>query len=231
VPIVVDPLAFPVYITVRDRVADLRALVEWLERAGHRRIVLLDNASTYPELLDYLACSPHPVCHFPVNGGARVLWDAGLAPQCEWFVLTDPDVVPTGECPVDAVAYLQALLLRYSDYPKAGLGLCLDDVPPGTDPGLLAWERELVSGQGVSRELEPGVWGSLIDTTFALYRPGAPASVQAIRTGAPYQARHMGWYAELAPTAEDVYYVERADTGPFGSSWAARARNPPSSSR
>ena len=129
----------PVFINVRDRVTDLRALVEWLERAGHERIHLIDNASTWPPLLDYLSRSPHAVIELDRNLGSRALWHAGLVPD-EPYVLTDPDIVPTEDCPLDLVEHLQGLLVRYPQFSKAGVGLYLDDV--GDIPSL-PHEQEL----------------------------------------------------------------------------------------
>jgi hypothetical protein len=202
----------PVYVTVRDRLKDLRRLVEWLEHAGHHRIVMLDNASTFPPLLQYLAASPHEVRYLGENLGSRALWHAGLVPD-EPYVLTDPDIVPLDSCPPDLIEHLQTLLDRYPQFAKVGVGLYLDDV--GDIPSL-AHERELVSE---ARQLEPGVFGSLIDTTFALYRAGTGFGYQAIRTGAPYLARHMGWY-QTEPDAETRFYLDRALRGPEGTtSW------------
>jgi hypothetical protein len=205
----------PVYVNCRDRVTHLRQLVEWLERAGQERIVLLDNASTFPPLLDYLNATPHQVVRLCRNAGSRALWVSELVPA-ERFAYTDPDVIPTDDCPLDAIQRLSDLLDRYSEFPKAALGLHLDDVPP--DLPCLGWERSLVSPD---RELEPGVYQSLADTTFAVYQPGAEFSLAAIRTGTPYTARHMPWYThgqELS--VEDRYYLEHATPGPLGSSWA-----------
>ena len=200
----------PVFIVVRDRLRDLRRLIEWLERAGHTRITLLDNCSTYPPLVDYLSRTPHGVIELECNHGSRALWDAGLVPD-EPFVVTDPDIVPIEECPQDAVAHLHRLLAEHPGYLKAGLGLYLDDVEFPSK----GWERELVAP---GRQIAPGVFDSLVDTTFALYRGGAPFVYEAIRTGWPYQARHGSWYV-AAPDAEDAYYLAHAEVGPTGSSW------------
>lgn len=212
----------PIVINSRDRVSCLRELVAWLERAGHERIVILDNASTYEPLLDYLAASPHTIRRLHDNCGSRALWMHTHEWQREPFVYTDPDVVPLAICPLDAVAHLGELLDRFPDFPKAALGLYTDDIPAALD-GVARWERSLVSE---GRWLAPGVFGSLADTTFALYRAGAPFGYHALRTGAPYQARHLGWYAEANPSDEDRYYLARAKGGPEASSWAARAKAP-----
>lgn len=207
------PECCPIFINVRDRVSDLRRLVAWLERAGHERIVLLDNASTYEPLVEYLRGSPHDVVWLGRNLGSRALWHADLAPG-EHFVWTDPDVVPVDSCPLDAVAHLKELLDHYPD-PKAGLGLYLDDVPDACRS--LTWEREIV---GPDRAIAPGVFLADVDTTFALYRPGAGFTFEALRTGWPYQVRHMPWYsAGRELTAEDRYYLDHANGGHEGSSW------------
>jgi hypothetical protein len=207
---VLDP---PIFILCRDRLKDLRRLVSWLEVAGHRRIVFLDCASSYMPLLEYLNASRHEVRWLGDNLGSHAIWNAGMVPG-ERFILTDPDIVPTEACPLDAVAHLHRLMDEHHR-PKVGLGLYLDDVP--ADMPSLGWERDLASK---GREIAPGVLDSLVDTTFALYEAGAAFQYEALRTGAPYLARHVSpaWYGgELSD--EDRFYLERAETGPTGSSW------------
>lgn len=213
----VDYRRIPVYVNVRDRVSTLRQLVAWLEDAGHERIYLLDNASTYEPLVEYLRESPHSVVCLGANYGSRAIWRADNLVPSEWFVYTDPDVVPIQECPPNAVAHLHELAERHG-FPKAALGLYLGDVP--ADMPSLGLERSLVAPP---RELEPGVFDSMADTTFALHRPGATFSYLSLRTGWPYQARHASWYV-TEPGEEDRYYLDRAIPGPDGSSWAERAQ-------
>ena len=208
----------PIFVNVRDRVRDLRALVAWLEKAGHERLVLIDNASTYEPLLDYLEQTPHRVVYLGRNAGSRAIWGCDLVPN-ERYVYADPDCVPCDTCPQDAVAHLADLLDRYPDYPKAALGLYLDDFPATLDQGMLAWERALVSE---GRRIAPGVYSSLSDTSFALYRPNAQFDYTALRTGSPYLCTHAGWAAEANPDDEDLYYLKHARAGLDGSSWAER---------
>lgn len=212
----------PIVINVRDRVTPLRALVQWLEQAGHERIVLLDNASTYEPLRDYLADTPHRVVRLDHNAGSRGIWATPqLIQQRGWFVYTDPDIIPIPDCPHDAVDHLHRLLIEYPDQPKAALGLHLDDVPASMP--ALDWELRLLHplpGDEWKGQLRPGVYDSLSDTTFALYRPNSGFTLQSIRTGWPYQARHASpaWYGGPLST-EDIFYLEHADGGPQGSSW------------
>lgn len=205
----------PVNIVTRDRVTDLRRLVSWLEDAGYHNIRFLDNGSRYRPLIRYLEASPHETLWLGRNWGSRVLWTYpdNLIPD-EPYVLTDPDVVPVEGCPADLLARLQDLLDRYPHIPKAGPGLFLDDLDE--DMPSLEWERELVSP---GRLLEPDAYESLIDTTFALYRPGAQFSFHAIRTTGNYQFRHTPWYAKPPLSAEDRYYLKRAARGDQGTTW------------
>lgn len=211
-------MSVPVYINVRDRVTPLRKLVSWLEGTDSwARITLLDNASTYEPLLAYLEDTPHKVVRLGQNLGSRSIWLAGLAPD-EPYVFTDPDIVPIDECPLDAVDRFGDLLDRFP-VPKVGFGLYLADLPDTIDPGIVRWESgPQITGPFVAE----GARQSLIDTTFALYRPGLTEfSYQGIRTDFPYQARHLSpsWYGgEL--TDEDRFYLDGAIVGPAGSSWA-----------
>ncbi|HEY1740019.1 MAG TPA: hypothetical protein VGI86_14990, partial [Acidimicrobiia bacterium] len=136
----------PIIINCRDRVTPLRNLVDWCERAGHERIVLLDNASTYEPLRDYLASMPHDVLQLDENLGSRALWRCRASEflRSDWFVYTDPDIIPIDDCPDNAVAVLRdALDSDKLGHSKAALGLYLDDVP--TSMPSLSWEMRLLN--------------------------------------------------------------------------------------
>ena len=209
----------PIFINSRDRVTPLRELVEWCEHAGQTRIYLVDNDSTYPALRAYLASTPHTVIHLGRNLGHKALWESGVIQRHargEFYVASDPDIVPSAGCPLDALAFFRRLLDRYSDRAKVGFGLKIDDLPKHYrfSRDVRNWE-----GQFWAREVEPGVYDAPIDTTFALHRPdtdfGAPdvlpALARSLRTGEPYVARHTAWYVNSRkPDAEERYYREHA---------------------
>jgi hypothetical protein len=204
-------LTVPVHIICRDRLTDLKALVEWLEKAGHDRIIFLDNDSTWPPLLEYLEKTPHKVIYFGRNLGPHCLWEWDVPD--EWFIYTDPDVVPHEECPLDAVDHLRWLLDNH-DVPKAGLGLHVLDVEPHI---YLRWEWQL---HGENRWLGD-CFEAPVDTTFALYRPSSPRCLVAVRSGFPYEVRHMPWYRRSEPSEEDAHYFARASGA---STWMPHVR-------
>ena len=202
----------PIIINTRDRVTVLRQLLSWLQHAGHHRIILLDNGSTYPPLCEFLDNYKGHVIRLGRNLAHTALWEVSDLTDIvskEWFVYTDPDVIPVEGTPSDAVAYFYELLQKYPRYQKAGFGLKINDLPNHfkMKEHVIKWES-----QHYLNEIAPSVFEADIDTTFALYRPGTPYCYgPALRTRGIYEARHMPWYMDSEhPTEEEAYYREHA---------------------
>jgi hypothetical protein len=210
----------PVFIPVRDRLTPLLALLDWLERRGRVEVWLIDNASTYPPLLEFLDATEHRVVRLERNLGHRSPFLSGTVQReahGRHFVISDPDVVPDDDCPPDAIEHFLDLLDRYPEIDKVGFGLRIDDLPDGYPLAgdVRAWESRFWTD-----EIEPGVYRADIDTTFALYRPleRRHREDRSLRTGSPYLARHTPWY--VAPgdmTDEDRWY--RAHVEPSTANW------------
>ena len=215
----------PIIINCRDRVTALRSLVDWLQGAGYKRIILLDNASTYPPLLDYyreIAARPDKeaiqLIRLTQNLGHQALWRSGILRQLQIrgpFVYSDPDIVPIADCPNDIIQIFWRILAANPFVQKAGFGLKLDDLPDhfAKKAAVLFhenhfWEHRLPQ-QSPEQYLAP------IDTTFALYRHGNYYEIPcAIRTGHPYLARHADWYLDSANMPEEInYYYTHAQSG------------------
>lgn len=210
-----DSVHTPVLIICRDRVEPLRHLVTWLESAGNERIVLVDNDSTFEPLLSYYKETSHQVIRLGRNLGHMSVWDGNVLQTIGHdgaFVVTDCDVVPDQDAPHDAIDHFADLLFRYSDLDKVGFGLRIDDLPTSYQfrNEVIDWESQFWES-----EVEPGVFRANIDTTFALYRPSAPkGTYRALRTGAPYVARHLPWYNDsLRLSVEDRYYRDHTLSG------------------
>lgn len=211
---------YPIFVVVRDRVEALVQLVSWLERAGQHEIYLIDNASSYEPLLEYLSSSPHHVVRVGENLGHRSPWLSGAVPRHarhRSFVVSDPDVVPIEECPLDAIDHFAQILDRYDDLHKVGFGLKIDDLP---EHYPLAEEVRRWEAQFWTEEIEPDVYRAGIDTTFALYRAlaGRHLVERSARTGGNYVARHLAWYLDPNDLSdEERHYRRHAD--PTVSNW------------
>lgn len=210
----------PVFVLTRDRVECLRALVGWFDERNCR-VIVVDSASTNPELCDYLDSLRHTVIRLPFNAGHRAIWDLGILDSLGIegrYVVTDPDVVPDPDCPDDVFEHLGELLDRFPDRIKAGLSLRIDDLPDryAHRQAVIDWETPFWD-----RHVVPGAIDAPVDTTFALYQAHVRhyAIEPAIRTDAPYLARHLTWYVDSADLPADERYY-RAHAEPSVANWA-----------
>lgn len=209
----------PVYLISFNRLSYLERLVAWLEKAGCTNIHIVDNASTYPPLLDYLNKTPHTVHRMEKNYGHTVLFDAPEFKDVvdnHYFVLSDPDILPVEECPTDFMRFLYDVLERYPNVTKAGFGLKLDDLPDhyALKETVIKWETPFYK-QAIKGTV-PALYKAPIDTTFALYRPRREwkkGFAEAIRTDFPYQARHLPWYKDLNNLTEEDRFYNALDAG------------------
>jgi glycosyltransferase involved in cell wall biosynthesis len=206
------PQRIPIVINSYNRLSCLEALVGRLESLGMKSIVILDNNSTYPPLLDYYARCPHRVIRLGKNLGYLALWESGVFEEFRngFYVYTDCDVVPEDSCPRDFMVKFRDLLRKHPSVDKVGFGLRIDDLP-----NHFALKDKVVAHESDfwKKEVAAGVYEAAIDTTFALYRPRAFGGywLNSLRTGAPYVARHLPWYEDSSNlSAETQYYVKSA---------------------
>lgn len=218
---------YPVFMLTRDRLECVRDLTVWLELAGCEHIVYLDSGSTYEPMREWLRNSPHTV-HWLSNDRPEahsLLWTSGLLPGGP-FAHMAPDVLPVGECPLDALDHCWALLQRYQDFDMAGLGIEYEDlaVAPGRAgiAGTIGEETRAELLRQEKFELEPGLCDSELDHTFCVYRRSAgPNAMRALRTKrpSPYMIRHVPFY-EQPPFGPDVeHYIAHARRGNDWSTW------------
>jgi hypothetical protein len=219
--------SIPIFINSRDQLTSLSQLVTWLLAANYNRIYIIDNESTYPPLLEYFSQQRRSVrvISLGTNYGHTALWDSGLLQSLRIrtpFVYTDPDIVPVEACPPHVIEYFWNLLMAFPHKTKAGFGLCISDLPfhYRWKAAVLLWESEYWK-----KPLLKEVFDAPIDTTFALYRAGSGYDLSGMRTGFPYLARHVPWYANSkSPTAEQCYYKKRAKSEI--STWGGNAPPP-----
>lgn len=204
-------IAYNLLVPLRAIVADLQAM----DGIDHVRVV--DNASTYPPLLDWYADGA---------GGAEVVRrDENRGPLAafqhvrndDFFVVTDCDL-DVSAVPRDACIRLREALERDAILKKAGLSLEIDDLPAGAEfDRMREWEAKYWQTAHSS-----GFWSADIDTTFAVYRPRSMwgGYGPAVRADRPYTARHLPWYWDPAAlTDEQQYYLGQQSIGTW---WTPR---------
>ena len=210
-----DLYELPIVINSFNRLDSLREQIAWLEKSGCKNITILDNASSYQPLLEYLAKTKHRVEHLGRNIGPMSLWQTDHFKEFgkNYYVYTDPDIIGVEECPPDFLEYFYEILRTHPLLEKIGFGLKLDDLPDHYDKKqqVLKWEQQFWD-----KPRGDDLYNATIDTTFAMYRPYAKGGSEcvSIRSGGQYLARHVPWYSDSAnPTEEDRFYEASIDKG------------------
>ncbi|MGE3777444.1 MAG: hypothetical protein AB7F89_09680, partial [Pirellulaceae bacterium] len=176
----------------------------------YHNLYVIDNASRYGPLFDFYRRSKLRVYYLDANVGAFAFWRTAIERDFlqGYYCYTDADVVPVEQCPQDFMSHFLGLLDRYPHWDKVGFGLKIDDLPDCFAHKQQVIRHETPFWKG---PICDDVYLAAIDTTFALYRPGARGGtiLTAARTGGSYVARHLPWYADSArPTPEEQFYLE-----------------------
>ncbi len=209
---------YPIIINNYNRLEYLQQQIEWLLSVGQTNLHIIDNASNYKPLLAYYKKVKATVYMLDRNVGHESYWRTHLYQRFgKYFhVYTDPDVLPDENTPSDFMYYFKSLLDKYPAMQKVGFGLRIDDLPNHyrKKQEVINWETALYNDT-----IEPNVYKSKIDTTFALYRSNAFLQCweNTLRTGSPYVLRHMPWYENQAEMNEEtLHYVNTINAA---SSW------------
>ncbi|WP_434661757.1 glycosyltransferase [Paraburkholderia sp. A3BS-1L] len=216
--------AIPIFVISFNHLSYLRTIIAYFEKAGFDNIHIIDNASSYPPLVEYLRNSQHKVHYMGSNYKHMVLFDSMKFKELvddNYFVLTDPDVLPVEECPTDFLYVFLDALLRHPTKNKIGFSLKLDDIPNHYElkDNVLKWEGRFYEKAEKCGDMT--IYNAPVDTTFALYRPRKEWRnadfFSAFRTGAPYTARHLPWYRDISQMTDEEIFYRGVDQG--SSNW------------
>ncbi|GGC32261.1 hypothetical protein GCM10011386_25500 [Parapedobacter defluvii] len=223
-----NPLTIPVIIINFNQLTNLKNLVTFLQDRKLKNIVIIDNNSSYPPLLDYYETIKRTVTVeiMPENYGHMVFFEHEQLQQKYgqgYYVITDPDILPNPKLPSN---FMEVMLKKMDKYhfgiQKVGFALEIDTIPDyfPLKEKVLNWERQYWTD-----ELEKDVFHADIDTTFALYKPKYPSKFnakmrrfyEAIRLGGNFTSKHMGWYLDPKNLSEEQrYYMQ---TSSESASW------------
>jgi hypothetical protein len=223
----VNAVTVPVFIISFNRLTCLQRLIAWLETAELAEPIVVDNGSTYEPLLEWFESMRGTItirrCHD--NYGPYRVWDERLfepftSPGQPFYAVTDPDVVPTGDCPRDAIPRLIEVW-RATQCPKVGLSLRLAGIPNSlpSHAWVRQWEASMQSPEIVQMAADPNgrstaYYPSMLDTTFQVnHRDLVPPSKgsDGHRLAFPYEADHLGWQIDpMNLSDEDRFYWQTA---------------------
>lgn len=200
----------PIVINNRNRLTTTKKLVDDLQKLGYTQIIILDNLSSYPPLLEWYDNCPVEVVRLQENMGQLAIYNSGLInrwPQGSWVAYTDSDLELN---PLVSPYFLLDLQIYAEKYGvnKAGLALRIDNLPKYSEYALRALDVEL---KYWTEEIGYNIYKAQLDTTFGIIKVGQPFQYEAIRLGGTYTAKHVPWYTDWNNMSEeDQYYLDHA---------------------
>ncbi len=206
----------PIFINSRDRVGVLKQQVDWLFDAGYTNIIILDNNSSYPPLIEYYKSldgnNRIKIIGMDQNLGFKSLWKSNILEVLDIrtpYVYTDSDLVPIDSCPKNFVQQQLKILKKHPIIKKIGLGLVYDDITFFDKTNMKDTERKYYEGTNI----EPNLYYVQVDTTFALYKNVRHYNLRfSLRTLGDLMAKHLPWYFDYDNLPEDEqYYLDHAD--------------------
>lgn len=217
----------PIIILNRDRLDATKQLVESLQKRNYNNIIIIDNKSTYPPLLEWYPKSDIDIFYNKTektcNGSFYFL---AFEYKIEKFinaimngpyVYTDSDTVPIDETPEDFIDDMVEIVNKYGKQ-KVASGIKIDDLPD-----CFYKKQEVITHESVmwgkfgeiTVEKMP-IYVAAADTTFAVYRQGEKPlqgnNSTGLRIGYPYLVRHIPWYYDYNNLPEnEKYYILHLD--------------------
>ena len=204
------------YIVNRNLLTTLKHTVEFLLKEPRVEIIIFDQVSTYPPLLEYYKSCGVTVVYSDVNGGPPSIWGETLRPYFNenHYIIADSDCDYT-TVPSD---WLDVMLNVLEDpaVNKVGFSLNLNNLPDNQlSKNVISWESKYWLNKN-----EHG-WIAELDSTFSLCRYQTGFLYEAIRLNYPYTIKHIPWHLESLDE-EWKYYVDNV-TGM--STWGCKLRN------
>jgi hypothetical protein len=212
----------PILIPVFNNPTYLSRMLDQLRSKGLRNIVVVDNASTSPQMKSFLQKIPPEITlvRLTRNLGPRDIFQSAVNLQHlpNVFCVTDPDLELNRDLPDDFLVELFGLTERFK-IGKAGFSLDIsdrdamrDDPVAFAEGSMKIWEWEerfWTNHVGFTEGGDP-IYKAKIDTTFALYnktffRPDRFTA--AVRVAGRYTCRHLPWYKDdRIPEQEQKHY-------------------------
>ena len=219
--------SIPVIIVNYNRCQTLMQMVDWLLQLDDAvSIIILDNASTYPPLLEYYDSLDYPnvqVKRFTKNHKLdKMIAISQTMQQYEYYVVTDADLIPYSDTKGNILSRMKVMLAKHKDINHVGASLMINDIPDyyPLKHAVQKWE-----GQFWTHSREENVFEAFVDTTFAMYRNNSYLMelYPALRLGKNYSLKHVDWYVDLSNLSHENKYNMAAATDV--STWNTRLKN------
>jgi hypothetical protein len=199
-----------------NRLTTTKKMVEDLFRLnGNAKINIIDNASTYPPLLEWYREIEKDVniIRNPTNLGPWTFFYGGTYSSSpdEYYIYSDADLEINPNMPYNWQEIMLEYINKYQR--KASLALKLDDIPDDYE-----FKNKILEHQSVCwyESGEPNVYRAITDMTFSMDKKSNGYRYESMRLGGNFECRHIPWYVDLNNiNEEEKYYLDHINRG-FG---------------
>ena len=204
---------YPVILTNMNRLTTCKKMVEDLFRLNPAaRITIIDNASTYPPLLDWYEKIKHDVnvIRHTGNHGPWVLLNSGYIHTIKdkWFVYSDADLELNPRMPYNWQEIMIAYSQKYDR--KASLALKISDIPEHYEFKNVILDHQQVCWAPTA---EKDVYLAITDMTFSMDLDNRHR-YESVRLAGTMEARHIPWYIDFKNLDEEErYYLTHINRG------------------
>jgi glycosyltransferase involved in cell wall biosynthesis len=207
----------PIIISCFNDYTYLKKMIEQLLKFELKNIIVIDNGSSFPPLLNYLREIEGyvTVIYLKKNIGPRFFYTDetffSLLPQ--YFCVTDPDLEFNKNLPTKFISYLIELTEEFK-VGKAGFSLDISDIDQMVQEKfnkkvgyfkIWEWEKQFWL-----HLLRDNIYRANIATTFAVYNKkyfDRNKPDIAVRVAGDYTCKHLPWYKNnKLPKEEENYY-------------------------
>lgn len=202
---------YPIYLTNMNRLTTTKKMVEDLFRMnGNADITIIDNASTYPPLLEWYkeVEKDIKIIRHDVNRGPWSFFYSGIHSKVEsdHYVYSDADLELNPDMPYNWQEIMFDVIHRYNR--KASLALRISDLPEGD------LKARILNHQNICwyPTEEKDVFLAITDMTFTMDIKAAGYRYESMRLAGNFECRHAPWYLDFDNLPEEEkYYIEQID--------------------
>jgi glycosyltransferase involved in cell wall biosynthesis len=206
-----------VVINNRNRLTTTKNMVEKLLLLNpNEEIIIIDNGSTYPPLLEWYKTLTNVDIRYFGNEGHLALWATQLDKELgEYFVYTDSDIILNDNFPkLWKMIMWSQLNWNRGTYDKVALAIHIDDLPDH-----YSFKNQVIRNEARwwlekhDAEMFDYLYKADTDTTFAMMRNFGDNCYKSLRIAKEdMMCRHYGWYLDLENLdEEEKYYLEHLE--------------------
>ena len=202
---------YPIYLTNMNRLSTTKKMVEDLFTLnGNSDITIIDNASTYPSLLEwykYIEKDIKIIRHVE-NKGPWSFFYSGIYSniQSEYYIYSDADLELNPNMPKNWQEIMFSYLEKYKR--KASLALKISDLPEN-DLKATILNHQSICWYPTEEE---NVYTGVTDMTFSMDRKDKGYRYESVRLAGDFECKHIPWYTNINnPSEEEKYYLNHLD--------------------